>query len=180
MVQMRTIFTESLIKIWCRPLTAHILLFTLGAFFLSQLGPRIGFTSLQLTWRCDRPWEAKIQCVLILSPSPIGFDWPQHTHSNPYSTTNKSLSFDTIQQKVCSRRTLSVAGPICFGPVLSVSECLIWKDGYVSGSNWDENCEDRNYGEVRLPVIFLSGISFTDCRLSPLSNVSTQLFTLHT
>lgn len=156
MVPMRTIFTESLIKIWCRPLTAHILLFTLGAFFLSQLEPRIGFTSLQLTWRCDRPWEAKIQSVLILSPSPIGFDWPQHMHSNPNSTTNKSLSFDTIQEKVCSRssaQTLSVVGPIYFGPVLSVTGCLTWRD--LSVDRTELKTEGLNYGGVNLRVTFL-------------------------
>lgn len=95
--------------------TSHSVQSSLHSLLLFQRRPKpcIGFTFLQLSWRCDRPWEARIHSVLILSPSPIGFDCPQHMHSNPYSTANKSLSSDTIQEKVCSRssaQTLSVFG----------------------------------------------------------------------
>lgn len=99
--------------------TSHSTQSSLRSAFFCFSRPKqcIGFTSLRLSWRCDRPWEARIHSVLILSPSPIGFDWPQHMHSNPYSTANKSLSSDTIHEKVCSRssaQTLSVFGPDLF------------------------------------------------------------------
>lgn len=90
--------------------------------FVSEPEPCIAFTSLRLSWHCDRPWEARIHSVLILSPTPIGFDWPQHIHSSPNSTANKSLSSDTIQEKVCSRSSssdiISVSSLIYFGPLL--------------------------------------------------------------
>lgn len=70
-------------------------------------------------------WHDALTCLerqgyivsLFCHLPPVGFDWPQHTPSNPCSTTNKSLSSDTIQLKVCSRssaRTLSVFSPYLF------------------------------------------------------------------
>lgn len=141
--------------------------------------PCIGFTPLRLSWRCDRPWEARIHSVLILSPSPIGFDWPQHMHSNPYSTANKSLSSDTIQGKVCWRspaQTLSVFGPDLFWSTpFSVAGCLTWKDRHASGSNRDENCDvvaalmvwitiKPIWMRVSAPFFFAGGISFAHAR----------------
>ena len=158
--------------------------------------PCIGFTPLRLSWRCDRPWEARIHSVLILSPSPIGFDWPQHMHSNPYSTANKSLSSDTIRGKVCWRspaQTLSVFGPDLFWSTpFSVAGCLTWKDRHASGSNPDENCDvfaalmvwitiKLIWMRVSAPFFFCGGGHFICTRsLSPPRIVSMQLFTLHT
>lgn len=68
------------IKRWCIVFSLSVLLLRVLLFVPK---PRIGFTSLQLTWRCDRPWEVRIHSVLILSPSPIGFDRPPTHASKP-------------------------------------------------------------------------------------------------
>lgn len=59
--------------------------------------------------------------------------WLAPTHAfKPYSTANKSLSSDTIQEKVCSRslaQPLSVFGLNLFWySPFTVAGCLTWKD----------------------------------------------------
>lgn len=118
--------------------------------FQSWPQPCIAFTSLRLSWRCDRPWEARIHSVLILSPSPIGFDWPQHMHSSPNSTANKSLSSDTIQEKVCSRssaQTLSV-----------FRSHLFWSSPFQSAAVWHERIDMPVVKTVVKTVTFVAAL----------------------
>lgn len=141
----------------------------------------------RLIWRCDRPCEARMHSVLILSPSPIGFDWPQHLHSSPYSTANKSLSSDTIQEKVCSRssaQTLSVSGPDLFRSspfqlldvwheriAVPVAQTVMKTDVLCCIKALDNN-------QTALPLCFWHFIH--RCLLSPRRNASTRLFTQDT
>ncbi len=112
-------------------------------------------------------------------------------HSSPYSTANKSLSSDTIQEKVCSRssaQTLSVFGPNLF-----------WSSPFQSLDVWHERIDMPVAQTVMKTVMFFAALmvwiiikliwNFVSapfwhfihrCLLSPLRNVSTQLFTLHT
>lgn len=108
----------------------------------------------------------------------VGFHWPQHTPSNPCSTTNKSLSSDTIQQKVCwrsSTRTLSVFAPYLFRfSPFQRGRCLTWQNWCVIRSKpmlfaaimvRTEEWNSSEFGS--------SFYSFTDCCRSPPGKVST-------
>lgn len=119
-------------------------------FFSRWLKPLHFSASDLMQWQALRGKDT--QCPYSVTFPPVGFDWPQHMHSNPCSTTNKSLSPDTIQQKVCSRsspRTLSAFGPYLFwfSPFQQVD---VWhgKIDMPVAQNRDWNCDvvRRNNG----------------------------------
>lgn len=130
---------------------------SLAALLFQEPQPRIAFTSLRLSWHRDRPWEARIHSVLILSPTPIGFDWPQHIHSSPNSTANKSLSSDTIQEKKFAQgaqaQTLSVFRPWSISVLSPLSLSLFF---FQSADAWHERIDMPVAQTVMKTVMFVS------------------------
>lgn len=103
-VEIRFFFFFSImksIKTWCESFfgTRNSFHFVLLFFFFSRWLKPLHFSAFDLMqWQALRGKDT--QCPYSVTFPPVGFDWPQHMHSNPCSTTNKSLSPDTTQQKV--------------------------------------------------------------------------------
>lgn len=75
-------------------------------------------------------WQARIHSVLILSPSPIGFDWPQHIHSSPTAQPINHCLLIQYERKFAQGARLShyqCLVSIYFGPLL-LQSLIVWHE----------------------------------------------------